>query len=372
MEQHAQDVNPEEQAVMARIPGCGVPVQLLGNMGMPVQYVENSQVAVPITQNRLPSDTLPRSMGRPMMRVPIYMERQAHSPAPFSVGPRPGQDWRPSQNPGQVQWTQMPNVGTSFYPQAQAVLLMPQPNQGRGAMSPVQTHCNVMSSPRNALPSAYGPYCCDEMMSTSLDQRQQACMGPTSSFRSFHGIAGSSGMHVATHACTCPMEMGQQWASQVVFASAQPAKIELPGSFDRNVCTTMALRSCADKSTGLDIHRKFLTSAISKGKDKEPPRKCLTEGCNKTAQGSSQRCKAHGGGRRCRIESCDRAARDKSELCIRHGGGKRCSIVGCTSSARSGIEHCAYHSNQIKKGITPVTNIEATLRSSGLFPPNFL
>eukprot|EP00965_Chrysotila_dentata_P120623 3988737-Pleurochrysis_carterae.AAC.1 len=64
MEQHAQHANPEERAVMARTPGCGVPVQVLGNMCMPVQYVENLQVAVPIAQNRLPSDTLPSSMVR--------------------------------------------------------------------------------------------------------------------------------------------------------------------------------------------------------------------------------------------------------------------------------------------------------------------
>ena len=63
---------------------------------------------------------------------------------------------------------------------------------------------------------------------------------------------------------------------------------------------------------------------------------CLTQGCNKAAQGQKPLCKAHGGGRRCMHPGCPRSARDRTDLCIAHGGGKRCLYQGCTTSARSG------------------------------------
>ena len=49
---------------------------------------------------------------------------------------------------------------------------------------------------------------------------------------------------------------------------------------------------------------------------------CNHPGCNKTAQGGTTRCKAHGGGRRCVAEGCTKSARGATDRCIAHGGGK--------------------------------------------------
>lgn len=53
-------------------------------------------------------------------------------------------------------------------------------------------------------------------------------------------------------------------------------------------------------------------------------RRCLHQGCTKCAQGSTNYCIAHGGGRRCTFPGCVKGARDKF-FCAGHGGGKVCS-----------------------------------------------
>ena len=52
------------------------------------------------------------------------------------------------------------------------------------------------------------------------------------------------------------------------------------------------------------------------------------------AEGSTNYCKAHGGGMRCREPGCTMSARGSTNYCKAHGGGKRCQEPGCTKSAR--------------------------------------
>jgi hypothetical protein len=48
-------------------------------------------------------------------------------------------------------------------------------------------------------------------------------------------------------------------------------------------------------------------------------RRCTTEGCTKSAQGTTEHCSAHGGGRRCKAESCTKGALGMTEYCRAHG-----------------------------------------------------
>ncbi|GAQ90386.1 hypothetical virus protein [Klebsormidium nitens] len=72
-------------------------------------------------------------------------------------------------------------------------------------------------------------------------------------------------------------------------------------------------------------------------------RRCLTEGCKKSAQGKTDHCIEHGGGRRCLTEGCTRGAQGKTDHCIEHGGGRRCLTEGCTKGAQGKTDHCIEH-----------------------------
>jgi hypothetical protein len=71
-------------------------------------------------------------------------------------------------------------------------------------------------------------------------------------------------------------------------------------------------------------------------------KKCLSMGCGKCAQGSTDYCIAHGGGRRCTFPGCSKGARDKS-FCAGHGGGKRCAKTDCSKAAVGGSTFCTSH-----------------------------
>jgi hypothetical protein len=47
-------------------------------------------------------------------------------------------------------------------------------------------------------------------------------------------------------------------------------------------------------------------------------------GCGKSAQGSTDLCAEHGGGRRCSETGCDKGAQGSTDKCVEHGGGIRC------------------------------------------------
>jgi hypothetical protein len=72
-------------------------------------------------------------------------------------------------------------------------------------------------------------------------------------------------------------------------------------------------------------------------------RACLEEGCEKSAQGKSDKCITHGGGKRCVEEGCEKSALGKSDKCSTHGGGKRCVEEGCEKSARGKSDKCSTH-----------------------------
>jgi hypothetical protein len=53
-----------------------------------------------------------------------------------------------------------------------------------------------------------------------------------------------------------------------------------------------------------------------------------------TGQGSTTRCKRHGGGKRFEELGCVKATISSADRYIAHGGGKRCEELGCGKIAR--------------------------------------
>jgi hypothetical protein len=72
--------------------------------------------------------------------------------------------------------------------------------------------------------------------------------------------------------------------------------------------------------------------------------RCKMEGCRKSAVGTTDCCIGHGGGDRCAHESCTKSAIGNTKLCKGHGGGKRCIQYGCAKSANSKHgQYCIAH-----------------------------
>jgi hypothetical protein len=72
-------------------------------------------------------------------------------------------------------------------------------------------------------------------------------------------------------------------------------------------------------------------------------KRCVESGCKKSAASPSDKCKKHGGGKRCVEPNCKKSARSASDKCIEHGGGKRCIESGCKKSAQSPSDKCVEH-----------------------------
>jgi hypothetical protein len=72
-------------------------------------------------------------------------------------------------------------------------------------------------------------------------------------------------------------------------------------------------------------------------------KRCSELGCGSSAQGGTDNCVTHGGGKRCSEPECGRSAQGGTDYCVTHGGGDRCSELGCGSSARSGSDKCITH-----------------------------
>lgn len=69
-----------------------------------------------------------------------------------------------------------------------------------------------------------------------------------------------------------------------------------------------------------NVHNKPMRVAKVGGK------KCLREGCSRSARDSTNFCISHGGGKRCQALSCKTSARGSSGFCKAHGGGVRCQV----------------------------------------------
>ena len=72
-------------------------------------------------------------------------------------------------------------------------------------------------------------------------------------------------------------------------------------------------------------------------------KRCVYPNCTKSAQGKTNKCKAHGGGKRCVEPGCTKSAAGKTNKCIEHGGGNRCVEPGCTKSAAGKTNKCIEH-----------------------------
>jgi hypothetical protein len=72
-------------------------------------------------------------------------------------------------------------------------------------------------------------------------------------------------------------------------------------------------------------------------------KRCNEPGCQASAQGKTDKCKAHGGGKRCNEPDCKASAQGKTDKCIAHGGGKRCNEPDCKASAIGKTNKCVAH-----------------------------
>jgi hypothetical protein len=75
--------------------------------------------------------------------------------------------------------------------------------------------------------------------------------------------------------------------------------------------------------------------------------------CEKSAQGATDYCKKHGGGKRCQGRNedgslCEKSALSPTDYCSKHGGGKRCQGRNedgslCEKSAQGATDYCINH-----------------------------
>ncbi|XP_058203115.1 probable WRKY transcription factor 19, partial [Rhododendron vialii] len=72
-------------------------------------------------------------------------------------------------------------------------------------------------------------------------------------------------------------------------------------------------------------------------------RRCSQEGCGRAARGKTGLCIRHGGGMRCQKENCTKSAEGLSGLCISHGGGRRCQHPECAKGAQGSTMFCKAH-----------------------------
>ena len=72
-------------------------------------------------------------------------------------------------------------------------------------------------------------------------------------------------------------------------------------------------------------------------------KRCSYQDCKSSAQGKTDKCKAHGGGTRCSYPDCKSSAQGKTDKCVTHGGGTRCSYSDCKASAIGKTDKCIAH-----------------------------
>jgi hypothetical protein len=89
--------------------------------------------------------------------------------------------------------------------------------------------------------------------------------------------------------------------------------------------------------------KKSAASPSDKCKKHGGGKRCVEPNCKKSAQSASDKCVEHGGGKRCVEPNCKKSARSASDKCIEHGGGKRCIESGCKKSAQSPSDKCVEH-----------------------------
>ena len=103
-----------------------------------------------------------------------------------------------------------------------------------------------------------------------------------------------------------------------------------------------SMHRCRGKRCSEDGCEKLAQGKTEKCKSHGGGKRCNENGCDKLAQGKTEKCKSHGGGKRCNEDGCDKLAQGKTEKCKAHGGGKRCNEDGCTKSAQ-GKNKCKAH-----------------------------
>ena len=77
-------------------------------------------------------------------------------------------------------------------------------------------------------------------------------------------------------------------------------------------------------------------------------KRCIEPDCTKSAAGNTGYCKRHGGGKRCIEPYCTKSAIGNTDYCKSHGGGRRCTDMGCKSSARDKTDFCRRHGGGLR------------------------
>ena len=77
-------------------------------------------------------------------------------------------------------------------------------------------------------------------------------------------------------------------------------------------------------------------------------KRCSELDCKASAQGKSNKCIAHGGGKRCNVEGCKSGADGKTDKCVAHGGGKRCNEPECQAGAAGKTDKCIAHGGGVR------------------------
>jgi hypothetical protein len=72
-------------------------------------------------------------------------------------------------------------------------------------------------------------------------------------------------------------------------------------------------------------------------------KRCNELDCTSSAQGKTDKCIAHGGGKRCNEPDCKSKSRDSTNKCVAHGGGKRCNEPNCHSISQGKSGKCNLH-----------------------------
>jgi hypothetical protein len=117
-----------------------------------------------------------------------------------------------------------------------------------------------------------------------------------------------------------------------------PVLVEPQSQQETDADPRKRLRSAAATTASKMITKTAAGASKCRGRLCQHP-----EGCTKLAQGSTNFCSKHGGGKRCSFSDCPKGARGSSAFCRAHGGGPICTVKGCDKGAIGTSKLCRTH-----------------------------
>lgn len=143
--------------------------------------------------------------------------------------------------------------------------------------------------------------------------------------------------------------------------------LNLHNSQKRNLRSPTTIKAnCQESQNEHEIENRDMQVKKHQGslvpKVKRKQRLCRHSNCVKQAQGPTNFCISHGGGRKCQYPNCIKIARSPTDFCAMHGGGYRCQFKNCTKLARypsifcmghGGIGKRCQHPECVKNAVSP-------------------